>query len=85
MIAPRRPPPAYSSVRSSSARPIPLDWWSGSTTSSDRPHTPSRSMASAPPITRPSSSATHAPPGSVSIRWEKRTSGAFGGGGGDGG
>ena len=69
MIAPRRPPPAYSSVRSSSARPIPLDWWSGSTTSSDRPHTPSRSMASAPPITRPSSSATHAPPGSVSIRW----------------
>src|SRR4051794_4270009 len=85
MIAPRRPPPAYSSDRSSSAPPRPSDWWRGRTTSSDSPHTPSRSMASAAPITLPSSSATHAPPGSVSSRWAKRTSGEFGGGGGEGG
>src|SRR3954451_4668330 len=84
MIAAHRPPPAYSSDRSSRAPPRPSDWWRGRTTRSDSPHTPSRSMASAAPTTFPSSSATHAPPGSVSSRWAKRTSGAFGGGGGEG-
>ncbi len=85
MIAPRPPPPAYSSERSSSARPTPRDWYSGSTTSSDRPHTPSRSSASAAPTIRPLSSATHAPPGSRSNSWWIRTIAGISGGAGAGG
>ena len=85
MTAPRRPPSPYSSERDSSARPRPPDWCAGSTTSSERPHNPSRSIASAAPISCPSRSATQAPPGSRSSSWWKRTSAGSGGWGGDGG
>ena len=85
MIAPRRPPSAYSSVRWSSSRPSPADWCSGSTTSSERPHSPSRSIASAAPTSSPSRSMTHAPPGSRSISWLMRISASSGRGGGCGG
>ena len=68
MTAPRRPPPAYASERASSSRPRPADWCSGSTTSSERPHRPSRSIASAAPASSPLRSLTHAPPGSRSMQ-----------------
>ena len=45
---------------------MPRPWRSSSTAKSESPQTPSRTSASATPTTRPSRSATHAPPGSVS-------------------
>src|SRR3954447_5641132 len=65
---PRAPSP-YANARASSSRPAPLDCASGRTTSNDRPQTPSRTIARAPPTTSPSRSAAHAPPGSV---WTNR-------------
>src|SRR5829696_290687 len=82
MMPPRASAP-YSSVRRSSAPPIPADWQSGRTASSDRPHTPSRISASPTPTSPSPSSATQQPPGSVASRRRRRTwdaSGSPGGG-----
>ncbi len=72
-MIPRSVSAPYAVASRMSAEPWPADWRSSRTISSDRPHRPSRTRASAAPSTVPSSSSvTQAPPGSVSTRWSMR-------------